>query len=174
MSTQLESPSLRLKDSYLSLVDEFRQRGEPLIPFPLKFFTGDFPAFIAGLEKCTRGEDLPTGFVPHETFWLVENGGHVVGVSNLRYSLTDELRRIGGNIGYGIRPSARRLGHATTILRETLIKAKAQGIRRVLVTADKGNAGSVKTILKNGGVLDAEELLPGHPDITQRFWISVG
>ncbi|RFC41993.1 MAG: putative acetyltransferase, partial [Verrucomicrobia bacterium] len=93
---------------------------------------------------------------------------------NLRYSLTDELRRIGGNIGYGIRPSARRLGHATTILRETLIKAKAQGIRRVLVTADKGNAGSVKTILKNGGVLDAEELLPGHPDITQRFWITAG
>jgi hypothetical protein len=45
---------------------------------------------------------------------------------------------------------------------------------RVLVTADKGNAGSVKTILKNGGVLDAEELLPGHPDITQRFWITAG
>lgn len=173
VSIRLESPSMRLKDSYLSSVDEFRQRGEPLIPFPLKFPTDDFPAFIDRLERCAQGSEIPNGFVAHETFWLVDNGVDVVGVSNLRHNLTDNLRKDGGHIGYGIRPSARRRGHATLILKETLLKAKERGISRALVTAHKGNTGSIKTILKNGGVLDSEELLPGHDDVMQRFWITV-
>ena len=173
MSVQLESPSLRLKDSYLSHVKEFRQRGEWPIPFVLKYPTDDFPAFIDRLEKCAQGSEIPTGFVAHETFWLVENGTDVVGVSSLRHSLTDNLRKDGGHIGYGIRPTARRRGLATLILQETLLKAKARGITRALLTAHKGNIGSVKTILKHGGVWDSEELLPGHTDILQRFWINV-
>jgi predicted acetyltransferase len=173
LSAQLESPSLRLKDSYLSHVEEFRQRGEWPIPFPLKFPTDDFPAFLDRLEKCAQGSEIPNGFVAHETFWLVEDGVHVVGVSNLRHSLNDNLRRDGGHIGYGIRPSARRRGFATLILKLTLLKAKERGITRALVTAEKGNTGSIKTILKNGGVFDSEEKLPAYNDLMQRFWINV-
>ncbi len=116
---------------------------------------------------------MPTALVAHETFWLVEDGVYVVGVSNLRLSLNDNLRRDGGNIGYGIRPSARRRGYATQILRDTLQKAKERGITRALVTAEKRNTGSIKTILKNGGVWESEELLPGHHDAMQRLWITV-
>ena len=174
MSIQLQPPSLELKESYLSLVDEFRQRGEWLIPFPLKFPTDDFPAFLERLRQCALGSEIPNGFVAHETFWLVEDGAHVVGVSNLRHTLTDRLRKDGGHIGYGIRPSARRRGHASCILKETLLKAQARGITRALVTAEKGNVGSIKTILKNGGVFDSEELLPGYEDMMQRFWITIG
>ena len=173
VSTKLESPSLRLRDSYLSHVEEFRQRGEWLIPFVLRFPTNDFPAFIERLEKCAHGSEVAQGYAPHETFWLVEDEVNVVGVSNLRLSLNDNLRKDGGHIGYGIRPSARRRGHATFILKETLLKAKARGITRALVTAEKGNTGSIKTILKNGGVFDSEELLPGYDDVMQRFWITV-
>jgi predicted acetyltransferase len=174
MSTKLESPSLRFKDSYLSHVEEFRQRGEWLIPFPLKFPTDDFPAFIERLEKCAQGSEIPNGFVAHETFWLVEDDAHVVGVSNLRLTLNDKLRKDGGNIGYGIRPTARRRGFATQILGETLQKAREHGITRALVTAEKGNTGSIKTILKNGGVWESEELLPAYNDVMQRFWIPIG
>ena len=98
---------------------------------------------------------------------------NVVGVSNLRLELNDNLRKDGGHIGYGIRPSARRRGLATLILKETLRKARERGITRALVTAEKGNIGSIKTILKNGGVFDSEELLPGYHDVMQRFWIPV-
>jgi predicted acetyltransferase len=173
VKTKLESPCTRLKNSYLSLVEEFQQRGEPLIPFPLKFPTDDFPAFIERLEKCAQGSELPNGFVAHQTFWLVGDNEHVLGVSNLRYSLTEALRKDGGHIGFGIRPSVRRHGYATLILRETLLKAKERGIARALVTSHKGNLGSVKAILRNGGTLDSEELLPGHPDLMQRFWIPL-
>jgi predicted acetyltransferase len=173
MDANLESPSARLKDSYISLVEEFRRRGEPLIPFVLKFATDDFPAFIVRLEQCSKGSEIPDGFVAHKTFWLVDANDQVLGVSNLRYSLTDSLRKDGGHIGFGIRPSARRQGFATALLRETLVKAKEIGITRALVTAHKGNTGSVRSILKNGGVLDSEELIQGHTDLMQRFWIPL-
>ncbi len=174
MSVKLESPSLALKDSYLSHVEEIRQRGEWPIPFVLKFPTDDFPAFLERLAKCALGAEADKDRAPHQTFWLVEDGMNVVGVSNLRLSLTEALRKDGGHIGYGIRPSARRRGLATLILKLTLRKAKERGITRALVTAERGNVGSIKTILKNGGVFDSEELLPGYDDVMQRFWIPVG
>jgi predicted acetyltransferase len=96
-----------------------------------------------------------------------------VGVSNLRHTLTDALRKDGGNIGYGIRPSARRQGHAKTILAETLARAKQRGLTRALLTAHKGNIGSIRTIIAQGGKLESEELLPGHPDVLQRYWIDI-
>ncbi len=173
VTLELESPSLRLKDSYLSHVEEFRQRGEWPIPFVLKFPTDDFPAFLERLRNCALGSEVAQGYAPHETFWLVENEVYVVGVSNLRLALTDNLRKDGGHIGYGIRPSARRRGLATLILKETLLKAKARGIDRALVTANKNNIGSIKTILKNGGVWESEEMLPGYSSVMQRFWIPV-
>ena len=83
------------------------------------------------------------------------------------------MRHRSTRCSYGIRPTARRRGLATLILKETLLKAKARGITRALVTAEKGNTGSIKTILKNGGVFDSEELLPGYDDVMQRFWITV-
>jgi predicted acetyltransferase len=173
MTPRLESPSASLRESYLSLVDEFRRRGEPLVPFPLGFPADDFPAFLEKLKACSEGRGIPEGFVAHETFWLVAGGGGVVGVSSLRLALSESLRRHGGHIGYGVRPSARRRGYATLILAETLGKARDRGISRVLLTCDRSNIGSRRAILNNGGAFDSEELLPGHAEPTQRFWVSV-
>ena len=173
MKSRLERPTHGRKDSYLSLVDEFRERGEPLIPFTLKFPADDFPAFLKRLEDCARGSEIAAGFVAHETFWLVDGDGKVLGVANLRHMLTDALRKSGGHIGFGIRPSARRRGHASRILGEALIKAKERGISRVLLTCHKGNIGSARAIIKNGGILESEELLEGDADVLQRFWITL-
>lgn len=172
MNTKIESPSEGRKDSYLSLVAEFLEQGEPLIPFPLSFANTDFPALIREMEDCTKGIGVPEGFAAHETFWLVDDD-EVVAVSNLRFHLTENLKRDGGHIGYGVRPSARRRGYATFLLAETLKKAQQRGIPKTLVTCYKGNVGSAKTIIKNGGVLDSEELMEGHDDVMQRYWIAI-
>src|SRR5687768_9146250 len=116
---QFVEPHATWQDSYRDLVREFQDAGEPLIPFTLAFPNDEFPAFLARLAACARGEGLPPGFVPYSTYWLV-NDSQVVGVANLRHSLTDALRRVGGNIGYGVRPSARRRGFASELLRCTL------------------------------------------------------
>ena len=166
-----EKPHAGLASSYRELVREFTDRGEPLVPFPLSFAHDDFDALVAKLEACERGEGIPEGFVPHSTYWLVDGAGEVVGVSNLRHRLTEKLRVEGGHIGYGIRPSARRRGHATELLGRTLERARALGIEEALVTCGRQNAGSVGTILKCGGRLQSEEFIASRGEVVQRYLI---
>jgi predicted acetyltransferase len=165
-----EEPHEAFKESYRDLIREFRDAGERLVPFPLGFPNDDFPAFLARLAASARGENLPPGFVPHSTYWLVSDGV-VVGVSNLRHALTAALRREGGNIGYGVRPSARRRGFAGELLRQTLLRAREVGLREVWITCRKTNVASVRTILGKGGVFLSEEFLPERGEIVQRYRI---
>jgi predicted acetyltransferase len=173
-SVQLVKPGFAFCDSYRGLVAEFAAAGEQFVPFVLAFEHDNFAAFLARLDACARGIDLPNGFVAHSTYWLVRDQGEVVGVSNIRHSLTSALRREGGNIGYGIRPSARRRGFGATILRKSVDRAGALGLSRVLVTCAKANVGSVKAILRNGGILESEEYLADRGELVQRYWIESG
>jgi predicted acetyltransferase len=171
---ELVTPTATLRESYCSFIGELVATGEAFVPFVLEYAHDDFGAFLHRLDDCARGIGLPHGFVAHSTYWLVADRTTVVGVSNIRHSLTDSLRREGGNIGYGIRPSARRRGFGTAILRESLRRAAQLGLTRVLVTCSKENLGSVKAIVRNGGVLESEEYLPARSEIIQRYWIRNG
>ena len=66
------------------------------------------------------------------------------------------------------------VGRATEILRQALgIARRSLGLRRVLVTCDTTNTGSIRTIEKNGGVLD--DVVDG-PDLdvpVRRYWIDL-
>ncbi|MBW3587911.1 MAG: GNAT family N-acetyltransferase [Actinobacteria bacterium] len=171
--TVFERPQIGLADSYRSLIKEFEENGEELVPFPLTFPNEDFEAFLKRLEASSRGEGIPEGWVPHTTYWLVQDGV-VVAVSNLRHSLTDALRREGGHIGYGVRPSARRRGLATEILKRTLGEARELGLNEVLITCGSTNAGSIRAILNNGGEFLSEEFLPERGEIVKRYRINLG
>jgi predicted acetyltransferase len=120
-----------------------------------------------------EGRNLANGHVPQTTFWAIDDTGEVVGMLRLRHRLTDELLVSGGHIGYYVRPSARRRGYATEMLRLALEHARGIDIERVLLTAYTTNTGSVRVIEKNGGVL--ENVVP-HPETGEphgRFWIDL-
>ena len=170
-TVELLNPCSEYRDSYRALVAEFVATGEKLVPFVLAFEHSDFDVFLSKLNDCSCGVGLPGGFVPHSTYWLVYRGTEVVGVSNIRHTLTEALRHEGGNIGYGIRPSARRCGFGTAILRQSLSQAARLGLGRILVTCAKTNVGSVRAILRNGGVLESEEFLASRGEIVQRYWL---
>ncbi len=169
---RLVPPSAEHKESYRSLVREFVERGEPLVPFSLAFPNENFAAFVAELAAAERGVGIPAGFVPHSTFWLLA-GGEVAGVSNLRHRLNDELLIEGGHIGYGIRPSARGRGLGREILRLTLAEAARRGIGRVLLTCAKDNPASSAVIAANGGRLESEEFVEARGKVVQRWWIDL-
>lgn len=45
------------------------------------------------------------------------------------------------------------------------------GIKKVLMVCDKDNIGSMKSIIKNGGILENEQTENGK--IEQRYWIDL-
>jgi predicted acetyltransferase len=90
----------------------------------------------------------------HSTnYWIVE-GEEFLGYLAVRHRLNDFLLELGGHIGYSVRPSRRREGHATRALVLALHEARRLGIERALVTCDDDNLPSRLTIEHAGGVFE--------------------
>jgi predicted acetyltransferase len=113
------------------------------------------------------------GRVPCEFYWvtdgapeLPEQPEQVVGFLALRTRLNAWLFDEGGHIGYSVRPSRRREGHASRALGLAVRRAAALGIERALVTCDEDNLASALTIERNGGVY--EDTRNGK----RRYWID--
>ena len=130
-----------------------------------------FPTFVAELEDVAAGKQLPEGWVPMNTYWLVRGGTHPVGISRLRHRLTENLFKHGGHIGYWIRPSERGKGYGTHLLAMTCQKAREIGIDHILVTCYRNNKGSIRIIEKNGGILDLS-LSPDSQNEELHYWIE--
>jgi predicted acetyltransferase len=111
--------------------------------------------------------------VPDSVFFLLDVDRNILlGAVNIRHYLNDYLLQYAGHIGYGIRPSERRKGYATEMIRLSLIECRKLGISRVLMVCDKSNIASAKSIIKNGGILE-NEFFDANGKIQQRFWINL-
>ncbi|MED0964596.1 GNAT family N-acetyltransferase [Bacillus paramycoides] len=135
----------------------------------------NFDSFDEWFEKVSIqevGENLPSNRVPSSQFLSVENG-KLIGVVNIRHRLNPELLLESGHIGYSIHPDERRKGYATKQLQLSLAEAKKLGLKKVLITCDKANVGSAKTIQKVGGVLEDEVVSSNSDEIVQRYWIEI-
>lgn len=167
----LIKPTVALRDEYLSYYKEWVESKEDMVPWVIKKDPSDFEAMIQFLKDNEEGGNLPEGWVPDSTFWLINQDKRILGVVNIRHQLTQDLFNRGGHIGYGIRPSERRKGFATKLLSLSLEKANELGIKKALVVCDEDNTGSYKTIINNGGVPDFD-FIEEDGNIIKRFWIE--
>ena len=120
-----------------------------------------FGAFLTDLRNVSATAVL----VPSTTWWWCE-GDTYLGRIAVRHGLTDRLRKLGGHIGYDVRPTARRRGHGTAMLKAALVKARELGLDQVLITCDEDNIGSRRVIEANGGVLEFAG------DDIRRYWVA--
>jgi predicted acetyltransferase len=139
---------------------------------PRSIFKNDYHDFDHYLNHLELKEPID-GRVPDSVFFLLDNEKNkFLGAVNIRHYLNEILLKEGGHIGLGIRPSERRKGYATQLMALALIECKKLGINKVLITCDKSNIGSAKSILKNGGKLE-NEFVNSDGDIEQRYWINL-
>lgn len=149
----------------------------PDAPSFLHFYTEGMPLrrYLEVLAEQERGIHLTPMLRVPSTFLFAFVGPRIVGRASIRHSLDAYLERLGGHIGYAVVPEFRRRGYATEILRQSLgiAREKCSGIRRVLVTCDEDNVGSIRTIEKNGGVLESTITGPDLDKPKRRYWIEL-
>ncbi|QIW20629.1 GNAT family N-acetyltransferase [Bacillus thuringiensis] len=135
----------------------------------------NFDSLHEWFEKVSKqelGENLLGNRVPSSQFLSVEKG-ELIGFVNIRQRLNEELLRESGHIGYSVHPNKRRQGYATKQLKLALYEAQKLGLQKVLITCDKTNIASAKTIQKVGGVLENEVVSSHSGEIVQRYWIEI-
>lgn len=171
MKLELIRPNETMEEQYYEFIEEWEKSGEEIVPAAVRSKGLDYKLWLEYTYKFEEEETFPEGLVPAHTYFLVSEDKKIVGAVNIRHYLNEYLLSYGGHIGYGIRPSERRKGYAEIMLSMALPIAKELGINKVLITCDKNNIGSAKTIIKNGGILENEVDQEG--EITQRYWINL-
>ena len=120
-NVQLVKPTPQLREQYLAFYQEWKDSGEDFVPWVIGKDPTDFEAMLQFLDDNANGRNLPDGWVPSSTYWMVDESRRVVGAVDIRHGLTDGLFNSGGHIGYGIRPSERGKGYAAKLLAQALI-----------------------------------------------------
>lgn len=172
MTLKLVLPKEEYREEWYSIINEIEDAGEKITPLALKGNTNDYTEYLQSVENNSKGIDLPSHIVSSDIYFLVEEGSkRILGAIDIRHQLNTYLYHYGGNIGYGIRPSERKKGYATQMLKLALEQCKILGMEKVLITCFKDNQGSAKTILNNNGVLENEITEDGK--LKQRYWITI-
>jgi predicted acetyltransferase len=176
--TSLVRPDLRLRESWAAAVAEFVDTGST----PHGYGLWDFEPLDVTEEGCRKivdhllaqadpATELPGDWVHCTYYWITDgdpsevDSGEFVGYLALRHSLSPWLLEEGGHIGYSVRPSRRREGHASRALALAVRRAGELGIERALVTCDDDNEASRRTIERCGGVY--EDTRNGK----RRYWV---
>jgi predicted acetyltransferase len=168
---RLVEPAPSYKAAILDAVAEMQAIGEwDISP---QAFAERFNDILSEIAAAKDPATAPPGVLPYEDLWLMDDE-RWVGLLTLRLQLDEQFLHTGGHIGYVIRPSKRRCGYGTALLRLGLDHARERGLGKVLLTCNETNIGSRKIIEANGGQLENAVVVTGQEGKQLRYWIDLG
>ncbi len=149
-----ETPSIERKEDALDYIKEhYKYNSNINGSGGIQKYLDDYEGWLKKLEEDYN--TIPNEEkVPKITYFLVrENDNKIVGMINIRLILNDKLKKLGGHIGYGIRPSERGKGYNKINLYLGLKVLQKYGIKDAMLSCNKDNLASWKTIVSLGGKL---------------------
>ncbi len=176
-----EVPSLERKEDALDYINEFKKYNSEIHGVGgLDKKIDNYEQWLIDVENFKTIEPSEK-LVPAETYFLVrESDNRIIGMSNIRLCLNKSLAKSGGHIGYSIRPTERRKGYNKINLYLALQVCKEHNIKEALLTCDKDNLGSARTmqaldgklikefiednILEQNYIIDVNSSLESHKD----------
>lgn len=174
-SLKLIKPTIEYKDQVLQAVQEFFDINSNI--YWVGWLIKSLDNYELWLEQVDNDEDketLPEWRVPAKQFILIrEFDNKLIWFIQARLELNENLLQHWWHIWYSICPSERRKNYATAQLFSVLDLYNTLWVNEVLVTCDKTNIWSAKTIQKCGWILENELIDPTDWELIQRYWIDV-
>lgn len=132
-----------------------------------------FSDYLKQLSDLKNGINLPQGYVPGTSLFAFIDS-EIVGRASIRHELNEFLIKVGGHVGYGVLPQHRRKGYAKAMLKGSLdFCVNNLGLKKVLVTCDDDNIGSIKTIESARGILENKIDGGAGKVLRRRYWINL-
>lgn len=113
----------------------------------------NYEEWLLSVTNNASEESVDPDWVITDTFFAMDESARIVGIIDLRHTLNDFLKDF-GNCGYSVRPTERRKGYATEMLRQILAVAKENGMVDLHLSVERDNKPSIKTIKYNGGIYE--------------------
>lgn len=154
LQIKLVRPSIELKEEALAYRQEHFEEGEDII-YGSELFdkTESYEEWLKSVTDNTKKETVNPQWVVTDTFFAMDACNHIVGIIDFRHELKGFLLDM-GNCGYSVRPSFRRKGIASSMLRQLIEYVNTLGFHQLQISVEKSNIASIKTIKKNGGVYE--------------------
>lgn len=174
-SLKLIKPTKDFENQILEIAQEFLDDGTVLNWTSwLKRYVNNYDSRLENINNNENKETVETWHVIAKQFILIrELDNKVLWFINARLELNDWLLRHWWHIWYSIRPSERKKHYATAQLFSVLNIYRDLWVEKVLLTCDKINIWSAKTIQNCGWILENEIIDPTDWELIQRYWIDV-
>lgn len=173
LQIKLIKPTMKYAKDIMEYRQEFLDAGDSMDGCGNLSECSSVEEWIHGINMLENEETCPKDKVCSNTYIAIRlNDNKIVGIIDFRHHIDHPILSVwGGHIGYSVRPSERRKGYATEMLRQNLLNCKQYGLDKVLVTCDYDNIASKKTILANGGIFEKVVVVEG--DRIERYWIGL-
>lgn len=147
----LKRPKKEYESEAIAFKKEFLDNGELTINgSELLDQMDSYDEWLKTVTDNTSSETVNPSWVVTDTYFAFNDNDRIVGIIDLRHELNDFLKNF-GNSGYSVRPSERRKGYATQMLKLIIQRAAEVGMNKLQLSVEKSNVASIKTIAKNGG-----------------------
>ena len=147
----LKRPIKEYEPKAVAFKQEFIENGETTINgSELLDQMDSYDEWLKSVTENISPDTVNPAWVVTDTYFAFDEDDNIVGIIDLRHELNDFLKDF-GNCGYSVRPSERRKGYATEMLKLILERASQIGMGKIQLSVERSNEPSVKTITKNGG-----------------------
>ena len=147
----LKRPIKEYEPKAVAFKQEFIENGETTINgSELLDQMDSYDEWLKSVTDNISSDTVNPAWVVTDTYFAFDENNSIVGIIDLRHELNDFLKDF-GNCGYSVRPSERRKGYATEMLKLILERASQIGMGKIQLSVERSNEPSVKTITKNGG-----------------------